>query len=165
VKISIMLHTLIVLACVVFVGAFALGYHVHGSPPPAPVVQAAISHAAVAVADAAKAETVYVHDVATSTHWQTVYDTARVHDTVTVDHVVYVDRAVADSTVHACRDALSSCAVALAGKDSVIRAKDQVIAAQIADRPSRLHEILKVAAFTVGGYAVGRIGFNMRIPF
>jgi len=162
-KISIMLHTLIAIAVLVFIGGLGTGYVARGKPAAAPAVKAAVQHAAVAVAAAAKAETVFVHDVAKSTRWQTVYDTARVYDTVTVDHVVYVDRAIADSTIHACRGALSSCAIALAAKDTVIARKDSVIAAQDADRPSRLHSIVKDVVLVGLGYGAGRL--NVRIPF
>jgi hypothetical protein len=82
-------------------------------------------------ADSARAdllERVVQHDTTTLTRWLTSYDTARiafnVHDTVAV--IRYV--ATADSTIKACKEAVSSLALSCAAKDTVITDLRQTIA-------------------------------------
>lgn len=67
--------------------------------------------------------------------WRTLagrVDTAWLRDTVIRTVPVEVVREVvrsADSTIHACTDAVSTCELLVAARDSTIRAKDRVIAA------------------------------------
>lgn len=113
-----------------------------------------------AVHEAARVDTVYRTRVRTYARQVTRYDTARVTDTVTHDSIVYVRRDVADSTVHACRAVLSSCALALAARDSVIAAQRVEIRAVRADRPSLLTRVAHDAAWLAVGYVAGRAGIG-----
>lgn len=126
-----------------------------------------------AVQRAAGADTVYRVDTLTAVRWLTRYQTARVTDTVTVvqrdTSIVYVRASVADSTVHACRAVLSSCALAVATRDSVIAAQRVEMRAVRADRPSLLSTVLHDAAWASAGYVAGRLGIgagvSLRVPF
>jgi hypothetical protein len=137
-KISIMLHTLIVLVLVIFVGAFAWGYHLHGSPPPAPTVTAAVAHAAVATTAAVKAESTARVTQHVATAAIATYDAVRKRDTVVVNSIVYVPAAPADTVTRACTDAIATDNVALTLGDTARSAVAAVVAAQVAARPSRI---------------------------
>jgi hypothetical protein len=71
---------------------------------------------------AARVDTIYRDSVRTATKWRDRWDTVRVRDTITVDSVVYVPLAPAESTITACFAALRSCDRALAAKDTLITA-------------------------------------------
>ena len=98
-----------VLALLLGAGVVAFGYHER---------QVGALKAEVASLDAtvaslkhqeAKVDTVFRADTVALNRVLVRYDTARVHDTVTVDSVVYVERAVADSAVKACTITLAHC--------------------------------------------------------
>lgn len=153
-------HVLMIgVCCAVWIGGFALGYHI--ARPVAPIsVQTAQHDTQQAAAVAAKAETVFVHDTLRYAVWRTRYDTVRatlnIHDTVQVMQYVRVT----DSTIESCNAAIASCARAGAAKDSVIAAKDREIAAIQASRQSLGHHLL-----VDGGLAlVGALADHYLIP-
>jgi hypothetical protein len=75
-------------------------------------------------------DTVYDVDTVRFTRWRTKYDTladsVRITDTVWVKEMI----AVADSTVAACTDALRTCEVRVAYRDSIIAVADSILATE-----------------------------------
>jgi hypothetical protein len=80
-------------------------------------------------------DSVYTADTIRLRSWRDRWDTVRVIDTVIVDNVVYVPRAVADSVVTACTQALRSCDARVAARDSVVRALGDALRAEQAAKP------------------------------
>lgn len=159
------LRTYLIAGLAIFlIGGFA-GYKLHGSPAPSPAVQIAEQSRDTAVKVAAKTDTIY-HTVSnTLTKTLTQYDTVRKFDTVTVDHVVYVNAQVADNTVKACRDEQSACVIRHSA-DSTVPVRDAVVIAALkADRPSRLHSLTKDALLLGIGYGAGRLNIGAHIRF
>jgi len=156
----------LVIACVLSAGLGAYASHRWDTRSSLPV-QIAHHDTQRAVQTVARVDTVYRRDTVRYVGWQTRYDTARTTDTLTrLVHdtaVVYVRRDVADSTVHACRAVLSSCALALAARDTVIAAQRVEIAAERADRPSLLSRVAHDAAWLGAGYVLGRSGLGATI--
>lgn len=129
-------NVLIAVAIALVIG-IGLGYWLH-APPVTSSVAKAVASSRAATAAAAKVDTVTqvsIHDVA---HWLTKYDTTRKTDTVVHESAVYVRADGSDSTIHACRELVSSCSLDLAAKDRVIAAKDSEIVARASQVPSRL---------------------------
>jgi hypothetical protein len=72
--------------------------------------------------EVARTDTVWRDSVRVAVRWRDRWDSVRVTDTVTIDSIVYVPLAPADSTIRACFAAVRSCDPALAAKDTLITA-------------------------------------------
>lgn len=101
---------------------------------------------------AARVDTVARVDSVAFVRWRTAYDTT--HDTVTVEHVVYVRKSEADATIGKCTEAFTSCEARVAARDAIIAnlhervTADSVNAAHAAhvSRMARLQDALLGAA-------------------
>lgn len=133
------------------------GWFLHRPPSPSVPVQVAQAAVSTASQQAAKAETLYVHDTLRFTRFRAQYDTIHsilnIHDTVAVEHFV----TVADSTIRTCSTALSSCRVTVQAKDSVITAQQRLITAALADHPSRFSIVANDAKWVLVGAVLGRV--------
>lgn len=99
----------LVLALAVAAGVVAFGYHERQVGALKAEVVSLDATVASLKHQEAKVDTVFRTDTLALNRVLVRYDTARVHDTVTVDSVVYVERAVADSAVRACTVSLAHC--------------------------------------------------------
>jgi hypothetical protein len=104
-----------------------------------------------------KLDTIWRDSVRYATQWQTRWDTVRVQDTVTIDSVVYVPLAPAESTINSCYAALRSCARASLAKDTLIRAQANQITALQDMRPSLAKQLTRDALWLLTGFAVGTV--------
>jgi hypothetical protein len=95
-------------------------------------------------------DTVYRNARRTVTETLTRWDTTVLHDTITVDSVVYVPLAPAESVVVACRRLVASCDLAIAARDTLVRALELRIATMPAPRPA-----WQVWAGRAGWFALG----------
>lgn len=99
----------------------------------------------------------YRRDTVRLTRWRERWDSVRVTDTVAVAKIVYVPRAVADSTIQACYSVLRSCEVRVAARDTLIRALESSLRAERASRPSAVRVALDRALWAAVGVGVGAV--------
>lgn len=122
---------------------------------------------AVARAETARRDTIYVRDTVRYAVQRTRWDTARITDTVTVDSIVYVNRDVADSTVKACDDALASCGSLVLGLRSELATTNDLLALERKrPRPPRcgLYAGYGLAATISGDFSHGvQVGAGCRL--
>jgi hypothetical protein len=105
----------------------------------------------------AKADTVYRDSLRVLNRWRDRWDTVRVRDTLVVTRndtaIVYVPRAVADSTIRACFAVLRTCEDRVWARDSLIVS----LRASIPPTPSRLRVWGERALFVGAGVGIGAI--------
>lgn len=145
-------------------GGGVLGWVLHTPHPPSVAVQVAQAAVTTATRQAAKAETVYVHDTLTFTklraHYDTVRSTINVHDTVAVQQFV----TLADSTIQTCSTALRSCGATVVAQNTVTVTQRRLLDAVMADRPSRLRAVLTDAKWAALGFVAGRVAPRVPVP-
>ena len=83
-----------------------------------------------------RTDTLYVELIRTATRWRDRWDTVMTRDTITVDSIVYVPLAPADSTIRACVAAVVGCEARVAARDSLIRGLQARLAAQPTPPPA-----------------------------
>jgi hypothetical protein len=136
----------VVLALLLAAAVVYLGIDQHRAGYAAAKEEAANQRATLATHTVKVADIRYVHDSVPAHAAIERYAAARIHDTVTVptpvpskpDSVtVYVERAAADTAVHACTSLLNSCDVRVALRDTLISSLRLQLKAKDAATPSR----------------------------
>jgi hypothetical protein len=106
---------------------------------------------------AAKAVVIVKHDsvrvIRTATRYEELRDTLVLTDTVRVKETL----AAADTAIHACRDMVSSCSLAIAAKDSQLVSLERQNAAIQKMIPGRLAKATTAAKWLIVGGAIGQL--------
>lgn len=146
-----------------------IGYEFGRKSQPPAAVEVAHDNTVHAESLAARIDTVV--QAKTKTLAKTITETLEKLDTVTLtDHLtdtVYVKDLAAQCSdlLHACEDYRASAIEKFKADSDVFRAKDREIAALLAARPSKLGQFTKYALTGLAGYAVGRLGVSVSLPF